>query len=242
MGDRPQRQSNEAQQRNRPSQSAIIKIFYALEGYFHKRQRKAEEREAQRDRNETRLANWTRIVGIFTIILSAVALGTGYILWRTDQTSRDTNRAFVYFDDATLISYPQEKPVEYAILARVTNSGNTPARTVKLAFSCPPRDSSKRAIDNYDLEPLKPQYDQPTFIGPKQGFDLIACELPLTLISDIKSGIEQFVVAEAKYADVFELEKMRVSQMTRIIRVDDYGRHRLGYAGQHNCSDSDCAR
>lgn len=201
--------------------------------------------------NSKQKGKWTNDPAMFgvTVVLAicaAVTIGVlclqARILKQTDETSRATDRAFIDFGNTVLISYPQEKPVTFAIVTNVINSGNTPARTVKLAFSCPARDSSKRNIDPYDLEPLKPQFQPPTFFGPKQSIDLIVCELPLTLFSDIKSGIERFVVIEAKYADAFDPGEIRTTQMTRFITADEYGRHRLGYSGRHNCSDNDCPK
>jgi hypothetical protein len=136
----------------------------------------------------------------FAIFLATAALiGVGIAQWKTlkatDFTTRQTSRAFVYFEDAVLISYPNppQKAVTYAIITKMTNSGTTPARNVKIGFSCPPRDAQKSKIDPYDLEPFTQQFDPPTFMGPKQNIVLIACNLPLTLIDDIKNGTERFM-------------------------------------------------
>jgi hypothetical protein len=183
----------------------------------------------------------TIAIAVLTYYLADYAGGQEKILNQQIADARATNRAVIYFDDAQLISYPQVKPVTLAIIAKVVNSGGTPARAAKLAYSCPAREASKKSIDPYDLEPLKPQFDPPTFFAAKQEVTLIVCQLPLTLLADIKNGTDRFVVMQVSYNDTFS-DEPRVTQTTRIILADDYGGVRLGYSGSHNCADDDCPK
>jgi hypothetical protein len=88
---------------------------------------------------------------------------------------------------------------------------------------CPAREPAKHDVDPYNLEPLKPRFEPPSFKGPKQAPLLIVCELPLSLFDDTRRGIEHFVVLQARYDDVFE-SASRVTQMSRVVPGDDYGR------------------
>lgn len=205
-------------------------------------------REAQKNQNRGReFAETLTLAGLFAAgaiaYLQWAALEkTDLTIGKTDQTARITNRAFVYFEDVTLIGYPPTNAVTLAATAKVTNSGNTPARRVKLVSSCPPRGEGKRQIDPYNLEPLKAEFTPPTFLGPKQNFVFVVCEMPLSTMRELRNGIERFIVIEATYVDAFDHDKVRTTRMTRFITTDDHGGMRLGFAGRHNCSDDDCPK
>src|SRR5882757_2346933 len=51
------------------------------------------------NRYERRIANWTVVVGAFTVVLAIATAASGYILWQTDHTLKDTmvfgQRAYV---------------------------------------------------------------------------------------------------------------------------------------------------
>jgi hypothetical protein len=81
----------------------------------------------------------------------------------------------------------------------------------------------------------------PNVIGPKQHFILHGSDIPISKIEAAKkSDIDLFILMEAEYIDGFDLDKSRITQMSRILRFDKYGGHSLGFAGPHNCTDDDC--
>jgi hypothetical protein len=137
MSDRQDRQTGEGKQRNPPPppQSAIIQIFRAFEGYYHQHQQEKDERETQRHRNETMIAQWTRKLGIFTCILAVITGGTAYILWKTDQTLRDTleankleQRAWVFskIEISDSLKFENKAP-NITLTVDLMNTGKLPA-------------------------------------------------------------------------------------------------------------------
>jgi hypothetical protein len=61
--------------------------------------------ETNHQRNEGMMARWTRLLGWFTFVLAVVATITAVILYRTDETSRIANRAYVFISDVRLASF-----------------------------------------------------------------------------------------------------------------------------------------
>jgi hypothetical protein len=179
------------------------------------------------------LVAWTALLFVGTII-------SAMILWQSDQTSRLANRAFVYFENPHFIPYPQEKPVVITITTNIINSGNTPAHNVDIKFDCPQRGA---ASDPFDLAKLATKFEPPTYLGPKQTSNLEVCELNTGFVQEMLSGTNAwYAVGEVRYTDVFKPSEVRITQMTRDIRVDQYGGASFGYVGKHNCSDQNCPR
>ena len=197
------------------------------------------------------LAKWTKVVGFWTrglvvvaVITAVVLLGQLCILYKTDQTSRATNRAFVYFETVSFTPYPfKGTPALVAIETIIINSGNTPAYRVAIKFDCPDKTGVGSNADPFDSAKLESKYDPPTFLGPKQRVPLLVCELkPEFGVDTVKGDNAWYVVAEVKYADAFDPTETRITQMTRNIRVDQFGGGSFGYVGKHNCADRDCPK
>lgn len=102
-------------------------------------QPEAGQPETQADENqpespyERRIANWTAVVGAFTIVLAIATAASGYVLWQTDHTLKDTmvfgQRAYVGINIAANLTLDSEKAA-----LTFENFGQTPAKNVK-AFS-----------------------------------------------------------------------------------------------------------
>jgi hypothetical protein len=253
MGDSPPRQGHESQQRQPPSppKSAIIQIFYGFIAGFHERQRKSEKREAQRDRNETRLAYWTRIVGIFTFGLSVIGVGTVCILWKTDQTARDINRAFVFLRDISLGAIAEDGETRWLTVPIWENGGNTPTRDMKSKISvlvAPIKfpDGISRCDFNARAAPV------PIVLGPKATSKVRFFEMPSKMISQFQDtkGIKTFYVwGWATYRDVFS-DSERITRfcldVSHVIgNPNDAStdiRLSYGLCSEGNCTDDECKK
>jgi hypothetical protein len=191
--------------------------------------------------NERMLALWTRLLGIFTLILAIVSCVTAYILYETDRTSRLRDRAFVYFGDPQIRPYPAtSEPIIWALGISIQNVGNLPARRVTIRYACPYAAHSGNIKDPFPLAKWRGA-EFGNIVGPRGAFVLQGCEVPIDVINDArKSTQDVFYVVEIRYTDGFELGKLRVTQMSRILRFDQWGGMSLGFIGPHNCSDEDC--
>jgi hypothetical protein len=87
----PNSKTNKIEQRNRPPpKPLIVRIFRTFKRQYHHAKRYGKKGETEHQRNERMMAKWTLRLGIFTIVLAFVAAVTAGILYRTDQTLRET--------------------------------------------------------------------------------------------------------------------------------------------------------
>ena len=193
--------------------------------------------------NERMLARWTKRLGIFTLFLGILSAITAYLLYETDRTSRLRDRAFVYFGDPLIRPYPPtSEPIIWALGLSIENVGNMPARRVTIRYACPDAPHSKNIKDPFPIAKWHAA-EFGNIVGPKGTFVLQGCEIPIGIVNDAKKSIQDvFYVAEIRYIDGFELDKLRVTQMSRILRFDQWGGMSLGFIGPHNCSDEDCPK
>ena len=203
--------------------------------------------ETAHQRNERITARWTR--GVFTIVLAMVGLLTAgitgltaVILHKTDQTSRLRDRAFIYFGDPPRTPYPPNDPIVLGVGITVTNAGNMPARRVTIRYACPDMASSAGNVDPFTVAKWE-NAKLGSVLGPKQGVTLQGCNVPIDTINAARKSLRQvFYVVEANYIDGFELDTIRVTQMSRIFGFDQWGGESLQFTATHNCSDSDCPK
>ena len=182
----------------------------------------------------------TAMIAWATYELATISEAQRKILDQTDQTSRLRDRAFVYFFDPTITPYPPEKPTVWGIGINVENAGNMPARRVTVRYACVDAPRSQHVVDPFPMRKWI-NAEVPSVIGPKRGVSIQSCNIPIgTIEAAKKSEIDVFVLMETKYLDGFVADRDRVTQMTRVLRFDQYGGHSLGFAGPHNCSDDDC--
>jgi len=159
---------------------------------------------------------------------------------RTDETLRFRDRAFVYFLDPTFSLYPRDNPIVWAIGINLTNAGNMPARHISIHYKCFVSEKSQ----NIDPFPLEKWSSDETIkvIGPKQDASFLAYQMPIDTLTDIKKGKKAaYIVAQVKYIDGFDLRKLRVTQMSRRLFVDNQS-HSFARVGLHNCADDDCPK
>jgi hypothetical protein len=124
----------------------------------------------------------------------------------------------------------------------VTNAGNMPARRVMIRYACPDVAPAAGTVDAFSAA----KWEAAKFgsvLGPKQAVTLQGCNVPIEIINDAKKLLRQvFYVVVATYIDGFELDKIRVTQMSRVFGFDQWGGESLQFTTTHNCSDSDCPK
>jgi len=188
--------------------------------------------------NERIMARWTRRVGIFTFFLIVVGIGTGYILYRTDETARLRDRAFLYFGDPAVTPYPPGNVDRWGLSLTIENAGNMPARRVVVEYDCPDAPHTAGEIDPWPLAKWK-RAEIGSVIGPKQTTTVQACNVPIATINQAKNNARDvFYLLRVTYLDGFS-NTTRVTQVSRIFRFDKWA-GALWFIGPHNCSDSDC--
>ena len=179
--------------------------------------------------NERMMVRWTRRLGIFTIILAIISGVTAYILYQTDQTSWLRDRAFIYFGDPPVIAYPPDNPIVWGVGVFISNAGNMPARRLTIRYACPDSPRSEHVSDPFSLAKWN-GVEVGSVVGPKQGFSLQGCNVPIEKINDAKKGLRDvFYVSEVKYIDGFDLKTLRVTQVSRIFSLRSVGRTKFGF-------------
>ena len=196
------------------------------------------------------MAQWTRRLGILTIVLAiaagvsaCIAVLTAWILYETDQTSRLRDRALVYFGDPTITPYPPDNPTVWGVGITVANAGNMPARRVTIRYACPDARLSEEVPDTFRLVAKWSNAQIGSVIGPKQGATLQGCSIPIDVITDAKKSLRHvFYLVEATYLDGFYLSTTRITQVSRVFSFDRFGGQSLQFTSSHNCSDDDCPK
>ncbi len=216
------------------------------------------ENRQQQDQEKERFSWRTPITGFvklgalekFTAVLVVIGyfqcwalIKTDHTIDRQNETTKLRDRAFVYFEGAGNLPYPNNEPVVWGLFAKINNTGNIAARDLRVRFACPvdkknDRDPFEIATKWFDLE-------TPNVIGPKQNIGplwLAGCDIPISVVNEAgRSESTIYMALEASYFDGFEMSKRRVTQMGRAFRFDRFGGMRLGFAGQ-NCSDEGCSK
>jgi hypothetical protein len=197
--------------------------------------------------NTPPIARWLKensaIVSLLpTFLLASFAGLQVRINGSISDTSQASNRAFVFFEEAGLVPYPPVGDLKvYAVIAKISNSGNTYGRNLKIRFDCPRRDADlPRVADPFTLGRWAGNFDPPAMLGPKQSAPVIACEFTPDEIAKARANTtDLFFLAEVRYDDAFD--GPRVTQMTRKLLTDTSGGLRLGFTGR-NCADDDCPK
>jgi hypothetical protein len=191
-------------------------------------------------RKTTCVTDW--LIFFCTLAIALVSFFQWQTLEKTDQTSRLRDRAFVYFLNPTLNPYPSNKPTVWGIDINVQNAGNMPARRISIRCALVYNQKSEPIIDPFPLAKWSAA-QAPNVLGPKQHFSLQGGGIPISAIKEAqKFKKDIFILMEAKYIDGFDLNKSRVTQMSRSLLFDKHGGLSLGLAGPHNCTDDDCPK
>jgi hypothetical protein len=114
-----------------PKKPALIRVIRTIKRQLHRYQRHR-KRRTDHQINERMMARWTRRLGYFTLALTIIGGITGWILWRTDQTSRDINRAFLSSYEVKISKITDEggEP-SWELSPLLENAGNTSAIDVR---------------------------------------------------------------------------------------------------------------
>ena len=189
------------------------------------------------------MARWTRNLGGFTFLLVVISVPTAIILYRTDQTSRLRDRAFVYFGDPQRRPYPDANPIIWAFSIKFSNAGNMPASRVVVRVACPNAPFANEVSDSFRLATDWTTAQIASVIGPKQEAEVQGCEVEIEKINEAKNHhLRVFYLVEAKYFDAFDLHTTRVTQMSRALAFDRWGGYSVGFTSSHNCTDDDCPK
>lgn len=186
---------------------------------------------------------YSPVVALIPAIALAVFAFVQLLINQTvSNTAQATNRAFLFFDNATLIPYPpppNEQKV-YAVAVYIENSGNTFGRNLHIRFDCARRDLEAPLIgDPFTLGQWKTNFNPPAMLAPKQRAPLLACEFSIEDINNAQvHKVDLYFLAEVQYTDAFGAS--RITQMTRNILTDSAGGLRFGFVGR-NCADNDCS-
>jgi len=195
------------------------------------------------------IAKWLKTnspaVSSIAAILAAVFTAFQISINKTiSETAQASNRAFIFFEEAALVPYPPVGELKvYAVVAKISNTGNTYGRNLKIKFDCPSRKAGEpRVTDPFALGQRWAEHDfgPPAMLGPKQSAPLIACEFtPADLASARRNEADFYFLAEVRYVDAFN--EPHVTQMTRSLLTDTSGGVRFGFVGR-NCADKDCPK
>jgi hypothetical protein len=271
MADRPDRQERETQQRNPPPlQSLIISILSAFENQYHQYKREREQKDAQHQRNEGMMAQWTRRVGIFTIVLAFLAAVSAVIFYhqlsvmqgqlsemkaaakQTDEAIKinrqyliASNRAFVYLEPPEITPHIDvvKHIKSWQMTIGIGNSGNTPTKNLFYGIACPSNDAElEKFFDKGETVPF--------ILGPKVKIKPNACSVD-TPDTVIKPDNVVFVATVAHYMDTID---DRIPHITEACYVMNFATSNLGTsdlialgspcrtARNHNCADDECKK
>ena len=199
--------------------------------------------EAEHRQNERKMAQWTRRLGILTVVLAVIAAISAWIAYEADQTSRLRDRALVYFGDPTITPYPPGNPTVWGVSINVLNAGNMPARRVTIRYACPNAPFSDEVSNTFGLVKEWGTAQSGSVIGPKQQLSLQGCNIPIDVITDAKSFVRHvFYLVEVTYLDGFYLSTTRITQVSRVFGFDRFGGQSLQFTTSRNCSDDDCPK
>ncbi len=197
----------------------------------------------------TRALAWcTLAVGALTAFVLFLQF---FILSKTDETARITNRAAVYAKP------PRWDPLigggavaGWRISPQWENSGNTATRDLDIESWCP--DSEQKSSDPWNLWPetlenLVNKYH----LGPKQTGTGVLCNAPLAILDDIKAGKKHlYITSRAIYHDEFDDTYWHVSEYcSEALLLGDFAKPESGIQvtlapcpNGHNCADKECER
>jgi len=190
-------------QQNQPSNS----VAAAPQSEPEARQPEAQASHNQTEnRYERRIANWTVVVGAFTVVLAIATAGSGYVLWLTDHTLKDTlaannayNRAFIFFKELAngQTVEADQTSTNWTFISNVENNGNTQTKNAKVSIAC-----DIAVVQDIFSGKIKP--DGPRVFGPKQTMGSGACTWPSKELDQGRKQNKVFIVGGVvEYGDIF---------------------------------------
>jgi len=177
------------------------------------------------------------------VIVGAVGVGIAYLQWRTlektEQVSRNINRAFVYAGKINL-QRDVKDPV-FGVAVPITNSGNTPTSNLAVQIECVTAPPSAAVPEPFSTFTWDKKKAKPQVLGPKQSIILFACILTQNQYNKIRDRkANQFIIGEARYFDILTHSKMRRTRFVQQLFIDPNRQYSSRPIGKNNCSDEDC--
>ncbi len=220
-------------------------IYSACKNAVHYKMGNHHKKKPETDANK-----WARKLTQWTAVVAIVGIATVIVLYRTDETARLRDRAFVYFTSFTFtpVIGPNGRATAWRITPFWLNSGNTPAKFVDVETWCP-IETNPNPVYRYDKLIGN---GNGRSIGPKQTIQGIICQITSTALSTERDGVKLFLTARASYRDVFDPEYERVTEYCAQITglsgdlsdPNNRSTYLLTDSGPdcklHNCSDDEC--
>jgi hypothetical protein len=207
------------------------------------------EAESPHQRNERLTASWTRRVGQLTCVMAIIAALTAWILWRTDETSRIANRAYVFISDVRLAPVNDGGKLMWAVIPVWENGGNTSTRDLKtyINFAGILEKDLPAFFSRCDFENSSPIPGM--VLGPKQASTASYMEKPPEVFSQFQNhGMKKlYLWGYAKYREQFSNEE-RITRfcfdVQRIVGKPEDGASALkilyAMCRAGNCADDQC--
>lgn len=188
---------------------------------------------------------FTGVLAIFTIILAGASIWQGRLtdcaIRKAEASSERQLRAYVYLDLGAR-PYPSAHPNRYSITLKMTNSGATWARKVRMR---------RKIIRNHpgDSDPFdelsvdQTEGDGAFLLGPRQSIEFQFGDIPYGGLHDIALGNEtiHYIVWITYEDSLSDPPIMRHTQMYARLNADIEGGVSFTYRPSHNCADEDCA-
>ena len=94
--------------------------------------------DTEHRRHERITAVWTRTLGLFTIVLAILSAITAVILYQTNETTRQTQRAALYIKGIATTVAPtiNRGPPQLVFVAQWANGGTTGTRDLRYRTMC----------------------------------------------------------------------------------------------------------
>lgn len=205
--------------------------------------------ETQHQRNERLIAKWTFVLGLFSVATFVVAGITAVILYRTDETARASNRAFVTASGLRI--EPVQGYSGFSVAVLFENSGNSP--TVNLKWGGRPLAHSEIVAPESLLksergDPIRfpvGEINHSGLIGPKSTVTPYITTLWPTDVADIRAEkIKPIFYGAISYDDIFGKSHKTFYCFTVYSHPTLQGENGppgyLPCSGQSNCADDEC--
>jgi hypothetical protein len=191
--------------------------------------------------------SWMAIFNGLLVLFTLLLVGVSY---RTDETSRKSQRAYVSFEGLNLgrkITDPTTHKLASVVLFAIwTNSGDTPTKHSRMHYSFLPT--------GYELPPgfnfidLGDQKSIPFVLGPKATVATGEMIIPVPALLAVQQGAHLYIWGWVTYHDIFDEEKLRVSEFcSDIVNVtgdvtDPNANISITptLCQEHNCFDEEC--
>ncbi len=206
MNSNPDRHHGEANQNHwPPKKTLVVRVFRTIKRQLHRYKRYRQKKGTEHQINERMMARWTRRLGYFTIVLTIITGVTGWILYETNQTLKDTlaasnsaNRAFIFFRDlASGQIEDKDKSTFWTFVINLENNGNTQAKNAKMVTAC-----DDAAIKDIFIGKTKASATR--VFGPKQIVGSGGCTWTSKVLENgHQSGASFYIGGIVQYDDIF---------------------------------------